>query len=100
MSKKKKGERKVYSETFKARALRLVAQSERSTSHIARELGIAEKTLLGWTRAARQREQTGEAQLSANEKDELKTLRKTVRRLEEETEILKKAATYFANLNR
>lgn len=44
----KKRQRKVYSQTFKARAIKLAQHSDRSVSQVARELGIAEKTLLGW----------------------------------------------------
>ena len=96
----KKRQRKIYSQTFKARALKLAQQSDRSVSQVARELGVAEKTLLGWVRTANDRDQAGEVAVTASEKDELKTLRGENSRLREEIEILKKAATYFANQSR
>jgi transposase len=69
-------------------------------SQVARELGIAEKTLLSWVRTEKDRQEAGEAVLNASEKDELKTLRSENDRLREEVAILKKAATYFANQSR
>jgi transposase len=97
---KKKRQRTIYSETFKARAITLAQQSDRSVSQVARELGIAEKTLLSWVRTEKDRQEAGEAVLNASEKDELKTLRSENDRLREEVAILKKAATYFANQSR
>jgi len=96
----KKRQRKVYSQTFKARAIKLAQHSDRSVSQVARELGIAEKTLLGWVRTASDGDQAESASLPASEKDELKALRSEASRLREEVEILKKAATYFANRSR
>lgn len=97
---KNKRRRTIYSETFKARAITLARQSDGSVSQVARELGIAEKTLLSWVRAARDRQEAGDAVLSASEKDELKALRSENDQLREEVAILKKAATYFANQSR
>ena len=42
---RKKRERKQYSETLKARAVKLANASSSSASNVARELGVAEKTL-------------------------------------------------------
>lgn len=98
MSRKKKTQRRNYGATFRARAIKLAQQSERSVSHVARELGIAEKTLLGWVRQASDRAAEARAPaLETSEKEELEALRKENARLREETEVLKKAATYFAN---
>ena len=94
---RKKPNRIQYSETFKARAVKLANQSERSVSEVARELGIAEKTLLGWVNRAREQQASDEQSATASEKEELKVLRSEVRRLREEAEIFKKAAIYFAN---
>ena len=48
----KKRQRKMYSETFKARAVRLAKSSTRPVSQVARELQISEKTLHTWVRVA------------------------------------------------
>ena len=88
--------RKAYSESFKIRAVKLAQKSEKSVSEVARDLGVAEKSLLAWVRAARQREARGEEELTASEKEELKVLRAEVRGLHEEIDILKKATKYFA----
>lgn len=100
MSRKTKAQRKNYSSTFKERAIRLAQQSDSSTSQVARELGIPEKSLLAWVRQANAEADRGAEVLAANEKEELKSLRRENARLKEEAEILKKAAIYFGNQSR
>lgn len=94
---RKKRERKQYSETFKARAVKLASTSSSSVSKVARELGVAEKTLHCWVRADAVAQEVGIERLTASEKEELKALRAENKRLRDDAEILKKAATYFAN---
>ena len=96
----KKRERKQYSETFKARAVKLANASSSSVSKVAQELGVAEKTLHGWVRAEVVAQDAGIERLNASEKDELKALRAENKRLRDDAEFLKKAATYFANQSR
>ena len=62
---------------------------------VARDLGVSNETLRGWLK--RTRIDAGEAAgLTTGERDELTRLRRRVRTLETEREILKKAAAFFA----
>jgi len=87
-----------YSDQFRRDALALVESSGRPIAEVARSLGISEGTLWNWVRAARdatQRAADPDA-LTESERDELRRLRKEVIELRTDTEILRRAAAYFA----
>ena len=85
----------AYPPEFKAEAVRLVRSSDRSLSHLARDLGVADQTLRNWVRHAEIDDGGCEA-LAPDEREELRQLRREVRTLRQEREILKKAAAFFA----
>jgi len=85
--------RPTYSPEFKSEAVRLVRTSTDSLSKVARDLGVQHATLRKWVDATRP--PAAEA-LTTDERTELKQLRRDVRRLREERDILKKAAAFFA----
>jgi transposase len=93
----KKKRRRRYTAEFKAETVKLVVESGRSISEIARDLGIP-KTILGrWVKQAEVDVGRGPAgALTTAEREELARLRRDVRRLEMEREILKKATAFFA----
>jgi transposase len=78
-----------YGAEFKAEALRLVA-SGRRVAEVAAQLGIGENLLYKWRNDAR----AEVAEPAVN--DELDTLRRQVRQLEQERDILKKALLIFS----
>ena len=85
----------AYPPEFKAEAVRLVGSSDRSLPALAKDLGVADQTLRSWVRRA---EIGGDARegLAPSEREELRQLRREVRTLRQEREILKKAAAFFA----
>lgn len=91
-----------YPEQFRRDAVELVRSSGRSLREVGQELGVNHETLRNWVNAAKRAEQGGsgrrgeDEQISADERDELRRLRKKVAELELEKEILRKAAQYFA----
>ncbi len=80
---------------FKQEAVRLYRTSDRSLREIAEELGIAPESLRRW--AIQIEIDAGErAGLSTEERQEFTRLKREVRVLREERDILKKAAAFFA----
>jgi len=101
---------KHYPAQFKADAVALYRSRPGSTiAQIADDLGVNRETLRSWVRADDQRRDTGgpsagsarQGQASpASVEDENAELRRRVRELEEERDILRKAARYFAGETR
>jgi transposase len=88
---------KQYSREFKVEAIRLAEVGDKTASQVARELGIRVNQLWKW-------KQQLEAEVPANgpvkrgrpAEGEVARLRGENARLQEENELLKKAAIYFA----
>jgi transposase-like protein len=88
--------RRRFSAEFKAEAVRLV-QDGRSINAVSKELDLASSVLSAWVTQAKTDAGKGRAgALTTAEKRELTELRRRVKQLEMEKEILKKAAAFFA----
>ncbi len=84
-----------YTEEFKREAVRLSKTSGRSLAQLASELGVSRGSLSNWVSQADVNDGKAEG-LTSDERDELRRLRREVKVLAEEREILKKAAAFFA----
>jgi transposase len=87
---------KGYPAEFKERAVKLAVESEQSIAQTARDLGVNENIFHTWIgkyhRVERHEKQVNDEHLY----EELQRLRKENARLQEEREIVKKAAAYVA----
>jgi transposase len=88
--------RPPYPPEFRREAVALVRREGRSVPDVAEALGCSQQSLRTWLK--REQLDAGERGdgLTSAERDELRELRKKVRRLEQEREILKRAAAFFA----
>jgi transposase-like protein len=97
-----KRKRRQFTAEFKADAVRLCRAGDRSIGQVAKDLDLGETALRAWVARAEDSiaaERTPTQVLTTAERDELGELRKRVKRLEMEREILKKAAAFFAKEN-
>jgi transposase-like protein len=96
----KKRVRRTHTREFKAETVKLVRSGGRNASQVARELGLADSLVRAWVAQAEVDAGRGPAgALTTAEKEELSHLRKEVKVLRMEREILKQAATFFAKEN-
>jgi transposase len=87
--------RRRFDEEFKAQAVRLVLDEGKSVGAAARDLDLTESSQRNWVERARADRGKGKVGvLTTAEREELGRLRKEVRELRTEREILKKA--FFA----
>ena len=84
-----------YPEEFRREAIKLLRRGDRSIPELARDLGVSPQSLRNWSKQLDIDDGRREG-LTSEERDELKRLRREVRILAEEREILKKAAAFFA----
>jgi transposase len=80
-----------YDAEFKRQTVQKILEGQ-SVRSVSRELGVTESQIHNWRRAALD---NGDGQQSGAELTETQALRKRIRELEMENEILKKAALIF-----
>jgi transposase len=80
---------------FRQRAVELARTGDAPIAKIAKDLGISESCLRNWLRV----DDVPDDNSGSSEKKELAELRRRNRLLEQENEILRRAAAYFAREN-
>jgi transposase-like protein len=92
--------RRSFTQEFKTEAVRLCRVGDRSVGQVAKDLDLGQTALRAWMkRIDVDAGQGPPGVLATTEREELSRLRKQVKRLEMEREILKKAAAFFAKEN-
>jgi len=80
-----------YPPEFRREAIRLVEATGRRYQDVARELGVSPESLRLWIKQAQTDRGQRDDGLTSGEREELRRLRRQVRELEAEREILKRA---------
>ena len=87
---------KAYPKEFRDKVVQLVQVSERSVREVAEEFGISTDSVRRWVQQAERDQGTRKDGLSSAEREELVRLRRELRRVKMEREILAKATAWFA----
>ena len=89
-----------YTEEFKSEAVKQVSERGYKVHEVCERLGVSTKTMYVWLREAR----GGNGKRGKDTGEDLRVenlrLRRELKRVEEERDILKKAAAYFAKASR
>ena len=91
----KRGTSRRYSPEFKRDAVALLRSSGRSIAQVAKELGVSDMSLSTWAREQAKQMSPEEAEQSEAERLEAIALRKRIKELEQEIEILKRFTAYW-----
>jgi transposase len=81
---------------FKDEAVRQVLERAYPVTEVAQRLGVSAHSLYKWIKAVKPNKTDQQASELVEAKSEILRLRAQLRRTEEELDILKKAAAYFA----
>ena len=91
--------RRAFTDSFKAEVVGLCRKGDRSVAEVARELDLTETAVRRWVHQA-EIDAGQRPGLTSSEHEELVRLRKEVRVLREERDILKRATAFFARGDR
>jgi transposase len=84
-----------YTEEFKEEAVRQVIERGYTVADVSKRLGVSAQSLYKWVKASSLSDDQQEKELLEVRRENLR-LKAELRRMEEERDILKKAAAYFA----
>jgi transposase len=90
--------RRFFPLEYKAEVVELIRTSGKTVGQVAGELDLTETAVRQWVRQADLDAGRRSDGLTSIEREELRRLRREVRDLREEREILRKAAVFFASM--
>src|ERR1700704_3900095 len=88
--------KRVFTDEFKAGGGRLVLEEGKKIAHAARDLGLTASVLRVWVVRARADRSGGKTGLTTDERAQYAAMRKELRVVRMERDILKKAVAFFA----
>ncbi|MCX5747972.1 MAG: transposase [Proteobacteria bacterium] len=91
--------KRQYTDEFRAGAVRLVLEEGKKVADVARDLDLTPSALGLWVRRARADRTGGKTGITTDERAELAAMRKELRVVKMERDILKKAVAFFAKDN-
>ncbi len=86
---------KRYPEEFKIEAVKQVVERGHSVAEVASRLGVTTHSLYAWKK--KYGPESAQHQAKSGDEAEIRRLKKELKRVTEERDLLKKAAVYFAN---
>lgn len=87
-----------YSEEFKSEAIKQINEYGRTVADVSDHFGVSQHSIYQWLKV--QRAFLGKQESQLSQSAELRYLKKELKRVTEERDILKKAAAYFAKQSR
>jgi transposase len=88
--------RPPYPPEFRVETVRLLRSGAATIRQVSEDVGVSQQTLRNWLRQADLDNGRRNDGLTSSEQEELRRLRRRVRVLEQEREILRRAAVFFA----
>jgi transposase len=88
--------RPPYPPEFRVETVRLLRLGAATIRQVSEDVGVSQQTLRNWLRQADLDDGRRNDGLTSSEQEELHRLRRRVRVLEQEREILRRAAVFFA----
>jgi transposase len=90
--------RPPYPPEFRVETVRLLRSGAATIRQVSEDVGVSQQTLRNWLRQADLDDGRRNDGLTSSEQEELRRLRRRVRVLEQEREILRRAAVFFASM--
>ena len=87
-----------YTPEFKDEAVKLITERGYSVTDVAQRLGVSQHSIYKWLKAVKPLRNNSDEHELREAKKEILRLKSQLKQTEEERDILKKAARYFASL--
>jgi len=89
--------KRSFTNEFREETVKLVLSSGKTYKQVGEELGVCYKTISNWVRLYKSKDGSKELAIKPSEREELIKLRRDIKRVEMERDILKKAVGICTN---